>query len=75
MDREWFRRRLARDICADYGISAARVIAVVSLLCHSEAAKASLILSRGYLWESKRPHGQRSRDLTKKSSAFGITNG
>ena len=32
-----------------YGISAARVMAVVSLLCHSDATKASLICSSGYL--------------------------
>jgi hypothetical protein len=32
---------------------------VVSLLCHSEAAEASLIFSSGYLCEKIRTHGQR----------------
>ena len=40
-----------------HGVSAARVMVVVSRLCHSEAAKASLICSSGYLWERMRPHG------------------
>ena len=42
---------------AGHGVSAARVIVVVSRLCHSEAAKASLIFSSGYLCERMRLQG------------------
>src|SRR3989304_5010997 len=48
---------------------------VVSLLCHSEAAKAWLIFSSGYLCERIRSHGQRVFVRTRKSSARGITHG
>src|SRR6185503_13621591 len=58
-----------------HGVSAARVIVVVSRLCHSEAAKASLICSSGYLCERMRCHGRLSRVRTRKSSARGITHG
>ena len=46
---------------AAHGVRAARVIVVVSRLCHSEAAKASLIFSSGYLCERMRLHGRLSR--------------
>src|SRR5262249_11504961 len=58
-----------------YGVSAAGVMLVVSLLCHSDAAKASLIFSRGYLWEMMRSHGQRVLVRTRKSSARGMIHG
>src|SRR4029453_14224502 len=53
---------------AGHGVSAARVIVVVSRLCHSEAAKASLIFSSGYLCERMRLHGERSRVRTRRAT-------
>src|SRR6266478_6643471 len=58
-----------------YVVSAARVMLVVSLLSHSEAAKASLIFSRGYLWEMMRSQGQRAFVRTRKSRARGMIHG
>ena len=63
---------LTQDYTERYGAINPRQ--VMSFMVKDER-NASSILSRGYVWESRRSKGQRVRLRTRKSSARGITQG